>query len=173
MKSIWFNYNSEDYRNRLTVRIEESLFIPDIGNEYELQSSDEIWFNATLNRLTDLLGTIKKRTFIRRIWSMPWGVLLLFPYQVFMNEVVVKILGFESGPKPDPFPEGAMFIPWRIYLLMCIALFFAVLIAIHLLYPESEFVFGARRYEGRQKARKVVGWLLTAIVVPVALGKIF
>lgn len=171
VKSIWFSYKSQDYSNELMLRTAEVLQYSEVYNAYELRSSDEVWFNSSSAKLSDLLGTIKKRHWLRKILTFPWIFLVFILYQTVLSYRIMPLLGFEYGLKPDNLVEETyVFIPILGYIAISAIIYFSLTSALHFLYPETEFAFGSLRYERRLKMRNALGWIMTAIIVPLLLS---
>lgn len=165
---ISFEYRSRMCENYLKIQLAERTWLAALDNEYWISSEDETWFSATSEKLTDLLDGITRRDPLRKLFSFPWvlltSALLIFP----LPWAMAYILGFRYGEKPEGY-EG-IFISLPEFLVGAVLLTVTIGLIVYGLYPEVEFAFGSHRLAERKKTKKIIGWIVTAIVVPVALS---
>lgn len=172
---IQFEYVSHDYKNRITLRLEENVFLFADTSNYEVISENEDWLNATFVKINDLITGIPKMSALRTMLSFPWAIISYVVFQAFCWGGM-HLLGFTYGSRPL-LPNGqpdmeAFFLSAPLYFLLVTIGFTTIAVAISLLYPAQEFAFGGARHSKRVKIRKALGWILATIIVPIVLAAI-
>lgn len=167
LKELNMRYRSEDFSNSISIYFEESFDSPVVGNRINIESKDELWFDATCNRLSDLLSGVHKRHWLRNVFSIPWVVYGYFGYQVLIILFMIWPLGFRLETKGE---STTTFIPLWLFFLVCIVIYAIVASLSYFLYPTVEFTFDSPRRKRRLKMRKALGWLFSTIFIPIILG---
>lgn len=172
VSNIEFEYVSADYKSQIELRLEEGNVPYTEMNSFHIRSEDENWLNATYVKLVELIDGIPSHSIFRKSFSFPW---------VFANYAAIQtvswkamsLFGFSYGERPL-LPDGSpnpdcLFISANSFFLISSVAFLLLTGIVCFLYPEQEFAFGVSRYFYRIRARKLVGWLLATILVPIAL----
>lgn len=173
---IQFEYVSQNRENRIMLCLEESTDIFTEANNYEVISEDEDWLNATVAKMNDLLAGLPKQSIFRSMFSMPWIIPTYIIFHI-LCWLGMRLSGFAYGSRPL-LPNGqpdttVLYLPMSIYFLLVTICFACISAIISLLYPAQEFAFGTTRYPRRIKLRKIVGWLLATIIIPIVLSQLF
>lgn len=166
VESIYFGYNDYESHNYVEVRLNETYKFSDITNTYEIRSCDEKWYNATQKQLEDVLFGLPKQNFFRQSFKLPWCLIdfLLF---IIGSSYLMKLLGFEFGELPSKSPnEVKVFIPLSLWVILVVGLFTMLVSVVQYLWPEMEFSLDSPIHIKRKKIRKVLGWIITAIIIP-------
>lgn len=179
-KRIHFRYSSAMYNNEIEVTLAESHLFSEVLNVYEVYSTDEKFYNATLQKLEDILSGIRKRSIYRRFWGVPLCVanyILCF----IVTNIIMSLIGFTYGKPPEntiihlpfelkPTEDAVLFISNRFLVFFTVFVFAMIAVAINFLYPEMEFDFNSHRYINRKKWKTAIWWIFTAIALPVIIG---
>lgn len=167
-KVIRMSFESEGYKNAVSISLTEEAFFDDISNEYQISSSDEVWLNATTAKLKELIGDIPNRNWFRHTLRFPWIIFTYFPFQLACIGI-----GYLCGGRianREEFTGDGVFLPIKAYILICILLYVAICALICWLYPIVEFDLQTQKSNQRKKMRKIVGFICSALVVPILLG---
>ena len=140
-------------------------------NTYEIRSTDETWFNATLQEISEILSHVQKHNFLRRMFNFPWVIPSYVLYSAAVFGIMHFALGFVYGERPaDHLMENVTFIPASHLYLFRILTFTAITLTICYLYPDVEFALETKRYIRRKKIRKaivgLIGVICTIVVYP-------
>lgn len=168
-----FDYTSRDHRKKISLWLEENTFLAPEFNNFEIISDDEAWLNDIEARFNGVVAGLPKLSLLRTAFTLPWvlGTFLLF---AAMGWGFIQLQGFSYGARPmlsDGQPDpAAIFIPLSWVVLVAVIVFTLIAVIVCQLYPEQEFAFGIARHPRRVKLRKVFGWILASVVVPLVLA---
>ena len=163
---ISFTYKNWKVGNELRLILNEARYFSDITNSYELTSKDEFWFNAVSQQLNDLVSGIRKVSLFRRFFNFPWILVTYVFFQILIACIMALPFGFEFGQKTE---NVQIFIPVILYVILVSLLFIILTVVICFLYPEMEFALDSHRYVTRRKIRSMIGWISSAILIPVLI----
>lgn len=169
IRAISFHYRGSDCCNEVTLNLQEICVMAHLLNDYEVAGISEKWVNDITMRLTELLDGIPRLNWVRRLICLPWALIVYLAYQMAMDGIMVA-QGYEYGVRPET--GNYTFIPAKGYFLGCWMIFLGIIALTAYLYPEVEFGFGAHRYINRHTTRKVIGWIMTSLIVPIILNLI-
>lgn len=162
--------------NYIDLCLEETCILPFATSDFAIRSTDEMWLNALYIKLRELIDGISKRSIFRKAFSLPWVLITyVFAQVLFWKLMPLFGMGFGSRPlladgTPDP---NVQFIPAGLFFLFRVICFSIVAFCISYLYPEQEFAFDGSHYSHRVRMRKVIGWILSTIIIPIVLSSFF
>lgn len=169
IRFLFKNYSQE---KKVTLHLQESILFSEINN-YEIISDEGIWLENIQSELDRMMKGMGELPFIRKTFAFPWlfiWLLILFG----VGCIVMQMLGFVYGQKPSltdvPPNTSVLFVPFRTFAFSIILLFLIVTASVTALYPEQEFAFGVKRHKYRVKIRKAIWWIITTIIIPVAIS---
>ena len=164
-----FTYRESDRYNEVTLNLQEICVGASLLNDYEVVGTKEKWVNDITMRLTELLDGIPRLNWVRRLINLPWALIVYLAYQRTIDGIMVA-QGYEYGVRPET--GSYKFIPARSYFLGCWMMFLGIIALAVYLYPEVEFGFGTHRYINRHTTRKVIGWIMGSLIIPVIMNLI-
>lgn len=173
---VRFEYVSDDYKNKVSLCLEESAFFFSEANSFEVISENEDWLNAVFVKMNDLVAGLPKHSVFRTVFAFPW-IIISYIFFHILCWYRMRQFGFSYGSRPV-LPNGQpdtkyLFLPMSLYYLL-VTIGFAIMSAgVSLLYPVQEFAFGGIRYPRRNKIRKAVGWIIVTIIIPIILSLLF
>lgn len=167
VKTITFSFRDEWMNKSLDVRLAEEFVFSTITNTYDISSTDEDWYNATLSQVNVLLATLPKHIWIRRMFDFPQVILSFAIYWMIAFGLMAWPLGFELGIRTE---DAKIFIPFSGFLLGGIILFAIITLTVYALCPDMEFDFDMPRGISRKRMRKAIGWIMGTIAFPVVLS---
>lgn len=163
IQSITLEYEDKRAGKTLRVNFQEEILFSDITNTYDIISSDENWYTSIQTQLGDLLGTISKHHWIRKMFDFPFILISYLIHWLALTGLMRWPLGFEYGVKTE---DAAVFIPFPVFFVFGTFIFMAVTAVTYLLFPDMEFDFETPRSVKRKKIRKALVWIAGTIVLP-------
>ncbi len=131
---------------------------------YELRSTDEIWYNATLQEISEILSHIQKHNLLRRMLNFPWVICSFIMYFIAVGSIMEFAIGFRYVKSSDHRPtEGVIEFSILSLVFLILFSFIAIVLTLKILYPDVEFALETPRYIRRKKIRKAIGWIIGTI----------
>jgi len=161
-----------DRHSERTIRIELRIesFYPYEFNTIWIDSTDEDWFNAACNSLTEIIGGIKKRHPIFRLTTPPWIAAPVLGLPLLTVLVIYGLLKSFGEPEAGGFIASIHPI---LLFLVCVIVLAICLTLICRMYPPIEFTYDAPRHRKRIQLRKACGWILATLLIPIVLSFFF
>ena len=170
LELIYFSYIYYKTHSWIKVRLNEVSEFSSIMNTYEIHSCDGNWYNAIQKELEDILFGLPKQNFFRQGFRLPWCLVTYFLFLI-ASVFLMTLLGFEFGELPSKSTNVVkVFIPLSLWWIVSIVLFAIIVIIVCHLWPEMEFSLDSPIHIKRKKIRKTLGWIFTAIIVPIVLS---
>lgn len=176
VSSISFNYTDSPGESSVKLILREEYFNSYNSSQYTVGGNDETWVHTTAANLDYIIDGLSKYSILRIAFTFP-RILVCFLLFCMLSGCFMYMRGFQLGTRPlsaDGLPDMTVqFIPLGAYHIVIFLLFVLIVAAVIYLYPEIEFAFGATRHLRRIRMRKVLSWLITAIIIPVFLSLLF
>lgn len=162
IESISFEFHDDSYDNTVKVNLMEEVFSSEITNTYAVLSRNKEWYRSVVIQLLELLETISKQHFVRRMFDVPYIFLSYVLNWIILSWIMTSLLDFEYGIKTE---NADVFVPLSVFFLAGTLLFGIVSAAIYWLFPDSEFNFFTPKNKARKRIRKAAIWIFGIIII--------
>lgn len=163
---IKMEYYSKELKNHLEINLYNTIKYKPIS-KINITSIDKTWYECTLQRINTTVDEIQNQSKLALLDSVfGCGSLPLILSTIF--SLVVSELVFKIFPVIDTQKSTHYLIYFSI-LIASILLFYKIILDIIKMFPKLEFAFGIQYNRNGEKLKRLWGWVITTILIPVVL----
>lgn len=167
VEKITMSFHDLHFERKIHINLQNESFYPYEFNIIQVNSTDENWFNAACNSLTEIISGIKKRNPLLILTTPPWIAAPLLALPILSTLTIYGPLKYLWGGEAENCK--AVIHPSHFFLICIIFLAFCLTFVAHM-YPPIEFTYNAPRHRKRMQLRKICSWLFATLLIPIALS---